>query len=94
MRVLVTFWYHYMEIQRITPMLYPGEGLDFEGRQEEVENLIKEREKPLWWLNRFYIRLSKIRGVMLPLTLIFPSIFLVGSVILFFILCLVIFKVI
>lgn len=81
-RVLVTFWYHYTEIKRITPLLCAGEKLDYEGRQNEVENQLKEIEKPFWWLNKTYIRISKIKGVLLPITLIFPSIFLLGFVLL------------
>lgn len=91
-RGLITFWYHYMELRRITPLLYPGESLDYEGKQKDVENQIKELEKPLWWLNKTYIYLSKKSGVMLPLTLLFPSIFLLGSVVLSFIIFLLILK--
>jgi len=80
-RSLVSFWYHYTELRRITPILCPGETLDYEGRQEEVENQIKELEKPLWWLNKTYIFLSKKGGLLLPLTLIFPSIFLLGFIV-------------
>ncbi|MBI5677637.1 MAG: DUF202 domain-containing protein [Planctomycetes bacterium] len=80
-RSLVSYWYHYTELRRITPILCPGETLDYEGRQEEVENQIKELEKPFWWLNKTYIFISKKGGLLLPLTLIFPSIFLLGFII-------------
>lgn len=93
-RILVTFWYHYTEIKRITPILCPGEELDYEGRQKETEYEIAKNEKSFWWLNRAYIWLSKKTGLMLPVTLIFPSIFLLGTIVSIIMIFLVIFEVI
>src|SRR5713226_6126573 len=31
-RISVTFWYHYIELKRLTPILFPGERLDYETR--------------------------------------------------------------
>ncbi len=78
-RVLVSFWYHYSEIKRITPILCETEELNYEKNQQVIENTIKKNAKPFWWLHIIYIRLSKLRGLMLPLTLIFPTIFMITS---------------
>jgi hypothetical protein len=93
-RVLLTFWYHYTEIKRITPLLCPGEKLGYEEREEEVENQIVEKENSLWWLNKIYIWLYKKAGRGFPLTLIFPSIFLLGSIGLIIMVLLLVLKVI
>ena len=79
-RVLMTFWYHYAELQRITPLLYPNEKLDYEEAQARIEKQIRTKESSLWWLNKTYIGLSKMpgKGMPFPVTLIFPSLFLLG----------------
>jgi hypothetical protein len=78
-RISVTFWYHYIELKRLTPLLFPGEALDYETRQAEVEQEIKNSEPQLWFLNGLYLTLSKKGGLPLPMTLLFPSIFLLGA---------------
>jgi hypothetical protein len=93
-RALISFWYHYSEIKRITPILYTSEELDYENKQLDVENKIKENEGSLWWLNSIYIRMSKIKGLMVPLTLIFPSIFMITSLSIIVIIVLVFLKII
>jgi len=91
-RVRITFWYHYKELKRITPLLCRGEKLDYElgdkeffqgvlgteRRQKEVKNQIVEG--PLW-LERIYACLYKKVGLGLPLTLIFPAVFLLGFIV-------------
>jgi len=93
-RVLVTFWYHWIELKRITPLLCPNEKLELEEKQKDIENEIKKNERPIWWLNKTYIYLSKRGGLMLPLTLIFPSIYLLGFLALLTMILLLAFKVI
>lgn len=78
-RISVTFWYHYMELKRLTPVLFPGESLDYEQRQSEVEQHIRDGEPELWWLNRLYLNLSKKGGMLLPMTLLFQTVFLLGA---------------
>lgn len=81
-RISVTFWYHYVELRRLTPLLFPGETLDYETRQAEVEHEIQKSEPQLWFLNRLYLTLSKKGGLPIPMTLLFPSIFLMGAAVL------------
>ena len=81
-RILVTFWFHYSELKRLTGLLYEGEKLDYESSQKKVELEIKNNEPSFWWLNRFFIRITKKNGVMLPLTVLFPLVFLIGFILL------------
>ena len=78
-KTMLSFWTHYLEIQRIQVILDPGSFKSYERSQRSIENYILQEEKGFRFLNKLFISLSKFGPISIPLTLLFPMLYLLGG---------------
>jgi len=80
-RTMLTFWIHYRDIMRLQKKLSPSSFDSYEREQDSIEEYIFSQQPKYKKLNKFFIRVSKFGAVSLPLTLIFPLLYLLGGII-------------
>lgn len=80
-KTMLTFWIHYRELQRLQKKLSPSSFDSYEHEQKSIEGYIFSEEPKYKKLNKFFIRASKFGAVSIPLTLLFPLLYLLGGII-------------